>query len=1005
MARLLSIFLVLTVALGGLSATATAQSGTDAFEGGISSRRHTAWGTAEDAPADIWALAQSADGYLWLGTGSGLYRFDGMEFTPVPLGQAPNRSANITALLITPDGCLWIGYYSGGSSTMCGDAVRHYGPEQGAPGGMVFNFTQDATGQVWMATSRGLARFQDGRWNTVGPEYGYPVRRAEWVLTDQSGTLWVATGQTIVRRRSGLETFEATPLASGKNAVIVQAPDGSIWSSDLTHGTRIIAGTPIRPLDHMTALELSRRPAKRLMFSKTGVLWATDAHKGGVFSLETHAGQAKLDHFGAKDGLTSQDAVPLMEDAEANVWVGSNLGLNSFRWKNIHSVELPGAQKPTLYDWVYSQDRELIVKTREWLYSVSTAVSTKLPQALPSRSSLIERRGDSWWLLFDKTLTILEHGRERHFPLPQDRSYADVLAVAFAPSGTMFISLDGAGLFQLDAGTWTKIAFDGQAPTALNVAPEGLWAGGNKNTVALIRADGRAQYFGPLDGIKVGWIGAMARAREGIVLIGDDGIAVQSAGRFRSIPGDRFGEPTAVTGAVVDGQQALWLNSIRGVWRIPLGELYGFKDRPARSINYQQLATQDGAPGVAIQSSFLPTAWAGKDDTVWFATNGGLAWINPSSMRYNQRPPRVSVLGVSSQEGFIPALGSAALPKGTTNIDIRYTATSLSVPKRVLFRTRLIGADTEWSAASNQRQVSYANLRPGHYTFQVLAANNDGVWSQQPASFSFDIPPTFFQSKWFFITCLIASVALVLFFYFYQMRQMAHAIKIRLHERFEERDRIARELHDTLIQGFQGLVLRFDAIHRQIPMGLADVRRDMEDAISRAEEVISEGRDRVGDIRVDSGQPHDLAQALSHIQDEIALETQAHLEVQTNPPRPISSIARDEVYRIGREGILNAFRHSHATLISVQLDYRDDGLMLRVEDNGLGINPQLAKDGARPGHWGLPGMRERAKRLSATLTIVGGQGTTISLWVPASACYPKKSLLGHLLSGWLRKKR
>jgi signal transduction histidine kinase len=286
-----------------------------------------------------------------------------------------------------------------------------------------------------------------------------------------------------------------------------------------------------------------------------------------------------------------------------------------------------------------------------------------------------------------------------------------------------------------------------------------------------------------------------------------------------------------------------------------------------------------------------------------------------------------------------------------------------------------------------------------------LAANNDGVWSQQPASFSFDIPPTFFQSKWFLVTCFVASVALILCFYFYQIRQMAHAIKIRLHERFEERERIARELHDTLIQGFQGLVLRFDAIHRQIPFGLADVRRDMEDAISRAEEVISEGRDRVGDIRVDAGQPHDLAQALSHIQDEIALETQAHLEVQTSQARPISSIARDEVYRIGREGILNAFRHSHATLISVHLDYADDGLVLEVKDNGLGINPQLAKDGAKPGHWGLPGMRERAKRLGASLTISADQGTKICLRVPASACYPRRSFLAPLCPAWLRKMR
>jgi signal transduction histidine kinase len=343
------------------------------------------------------------------------------------------------------------------------------------------------------------------------------------------------------------------------------------------------------------------------------------------------------------------------------------------------------------------------------------------------------------------------------------------------------------------------------------------------------------------------------------------------------------------------------------------------------------------------------------------------------------------------------ASNGLTLPAHTDKLEIDYTALSLAIPERVLFRYKLDGVDKEWQDAGTRRQAFYTSLPPGHFRFHVIACNNDGVWNEPGASLGFFLAPAYYQTWWFTALCGLVAILILLWLIRLRIRSITHELQSRLAERLAERERIARDLHDTLLQSFQGLMLKLYTLTYVLDRPAA-ARETLEGLLEEGRQAIDEGRDAVRGMRSSTVIQNDLAHAIAMIGERLAAEKNAQNPVDfrvlvAGKPRDMHPILRDEVYRIASEATRNAFRHSGATRIDVEICYDHRQLRVRIEDNGKGINPKVLDGGGREGHYGLTGMRERAKLAGGKLTVRSrlDSGTEIELTIPASLVYAKTS--------------
>ena len=342
-------------------------------------------------------------------------------------------------------------------------------------------------------------------------------------------------------------------------------------------------------------------------------------------------------------------------------------------------------------------------------------------------------------------------------------------------------------------------------------------------------------------------------------------------------------------------------------------------------------------------------------------------------------------------DGKTQILGSPVrLSSKTANFQISYTALSLSIPERVKFRYRLDGLDDSWQDAGLRREAYFSRLRPGRYTFHVIACNGDGLWNETGAAITFDVIPTFFQTTWFALLCVLCGASIIWIAYTVRIRYVTAQIQHRVGAQMEERERIARELHDTLLQGFHGLMLRFQAIMKVLPAD-GPAREMMGDVLDRADEVLLEGRDSVRDLRESGMVAGELSAMLATAGEELSQSTSTLFSfVVVGDPRALDPVAFKETYRIVREALSNAFQHSQGTKIELELTYDDSGCSVRVRDDGIGIDSVILGAG-KIGHWGLSGMRERAQKLGAAFNIwsKAGAGTEVELTVPATVAFPQ----------------
>lgn len=941
---------------------------------------HTAWTAKDGAPSQISALAQTTDGYLWIGSARGLFRFDGAHFELYTPGEGVALpSHNSYALTATPDGGLWISFRPSGLGFLKDGRMTVYTRPEELPRSQVYVLACDGDGRVWAGTHDGLALRQGSRWIEIGADWNFTPSRVRDLFIDRDGSLWVTNASQLLVLRKGATRFEVADSLRDA-AWIAQAKDGRILINEYSHGVRTIGG-PSLPMGGN---------GENILIDRSGCLWVT-ANGEGIRRVRfpERDGEASIEVYRETDGLSSDLSWRLLEDHEGNIWAGGAKGLDRFRHSHFVAVALPPDHlKLTLAAgdggevWAASAAAMAIARVR---------ADGGVSMIATDQTASVFRAADGvlWWGgRFG--LWRVRGDRVETFPFPKELTNEWPWEIfRDDEGGGLWLGHGDFGLVHFRDGVYTRklhpSGLPDRVPSATYHDPQGrIWFGYKGNQVCVIER-GRTRCFTGADGIDVGRIRVIRGRGPYFWLGGELGLAVYRDGRFDPVlttGSERFG---TVSGIIETADGSLWLNEMRGVVRIRAEEARRVLRDPRHRIAFERLDLLDGLPGAPQMNWTNSTAIEGTDGRLWFATDNGLAWIDPLRMIRNPMPPPVSIVSLASGDRQYAARPKVAFPVGTQNLEIRYAALSLAVPERVAFRYMLEGVDEAWQDVGTRREAFYTKLHPGKYRFRVKAANNDGVWNENGAFIDLDLPPAFYQTTWFKVASLVSIVVLVLLLNTLRIRHIAARIQ-RLHdERLDERMRIAHELHDTLLQGVVSASMQLHVVDGRLPAD-SPAKGLVENVVALIHRVAEEGRQAVEGLRP-AGSHGSLEEAFARVKQEVApTHVTAFRVIVTGPARPLHPLTRDEIFRIGREALMNAFRHAGARSIEVDLEYLAARMTLRIRDDGQGIDPNVLQAG-REGHWGLAGMRERAERISARLRVSSraGAGTEVELIVPATA--------------------
>lgn len=937
---------------------------------------HRAWTAAQGAPAQIQAITQTPDGWLWLSTPTGLYRFDGVDFERRDqIGGHPLLSTIVLPLHTAPDGGLWVGYRFGGASVFKDGKAAHYGADNGFPPGAAHSFTSAPDGVLWATTARGLAwldRARD-RWVRVGPETGFDPPQAIWqVLFDRAGTQWVSTSSAVYYRRAGDTRYRIASPGNIELASLAAAPDGTVWVSNGVDANYRLSQTPPVAGAKPPKPEL---PGSGMWFDRAGTMWlASEAHVERVLADVFPDARQRLTRDQGLSGLSPQT---FFEDRDGNIWFGTATGLDRFR--RHRAAPLPGDQPIVTPGLAADADGKVWLSnfsSNAWLMDAEGRQHAALDTGFWSSAA-----GDGYRAL-GTYKGIWQDGKLIPSPPGPLRDSSTIYALARGRNGDWWASYLNYDLFRHRDGKWEqpypslpKL----RVMSLLSDSRDRLWIGYQGNRIAVVER-GRVTVMGAEHGLRIGNVLCIYERHGNLWVAGESGVARYDGQRFVPLLTADGHELRGISGIVATDGGELWLHGHDGAFRIAAGPLAAFVRDGAR-VAYELLGREEGLTGTVQPSGPFPSMVQASDGKLWLSTTSGAMLIAPGAIRRDPLAPPVEITSVSSNGRRYPAGRPLRLPLGANNLHIVFTAPGLSVPERGAFRYRLEGVDRDWQNAEGRRAAFYTNLQPGSYRFRVIAANRDGVWNTGGAALDIELPPTFVQSVWFKLLCGLALIALVALAWRWRLAQVAKLIEARQLERLSERERIARALHDTFLQQAQGTVLMMQAAMEQIPPALP-ARAAMERGIGYIERALVEGRDEVMGLRSASGGDETLAESLQCFGNGLAevLPARFRLEVR-GTPYALEAAFRDELFAIGREAIGNAFRHAGAGDIVVELDFGADALTLQVRDDGKGIPADILSEGKRRGHYGLVGMRERAARLGAQLQVANGEerGTVVRL--------------------------
>lgn len=981
----------------------------------ISQFSYQFWSEKDGAPSEIIALAQTTDGFLWIGSGSGLFRFDGVRFEEYsPPSGVKLPSHNLYSLLATADGGLWIAFRPSGLGLLKNGSLTVFTEPNEVPDSPVHCLAQDLEGRVWAGTETGLALRQGNQWNNIGADWNFPHEAVRYLYVDSDGTLWVATTRRIAFLPRGARRFELAGTIGTGVEKLAMAKDGRLW---LVDSNNEIAPAPMaghRSKDQFPAIE--GRGLGDFLFARDGALWFTDMDSGIMRISDPEKLRKRkydlhdpdLETFGKKEGFSGGLAYGLLEDREGNIWIGCSKGLIRFR-RNDVMASLQGRYVKLLLRagedgnlWVGATHEEpfLLIQGEHYRHEWAGGAGDVAVSVFRAGN------GEVWW--GGRAGIWRQRGtRFKYFPLPKP-TVPNYMYDMFSTPGDkgLWIRLGDDGFLHFERGVWNLHDWPKGVPsngtfrdgTSASYTDKSgrVWLGYSSGQV--IELDGeKVKLYSHSDGLDVGRIKVIRGFGDRIWLGGELGLSFSNNGRFQrvNVAGDQ--QLGAVSGIIATADGGLWLNEMRGIVHIEPEEVSRFIVDHTYRVMYRRFDYLDGLPGAPQMNLTDSTAAETSDGRVWFATYDGLAWIDRAHLVKNTVPPPVLIESVIANGVKYNPLSLFSLPPRTTNLQIAYTATSLSIPERVRFKYKLEGQDKEWQDAGTRREAFFTKLDPGSYEFHVIACNNDGVWNETGAVLRFKVRPAFNQTITFKVLCGLALLAAFWSLYLLRLKQATARIHQRLGARMEERERIARELHDTLLQSFQGLLLRFQAASNLLPDRPDDAKNKLDHAITQTSQAIVEGRGAVQGLRSSAKVANDLADALRTLGDELSatvtgIEAPDFEVIVEGFPRALHPVVRDEVYRIAAEALRNAFHHAESNRIEVDLHFDAIRLRMRIRDDGKGIESRLLGDGGQPGHWGIQGMRERADIIGGKLDVWSniGAGTEIELRLPAAVAYEEK---------------
>jgi len=969
---------------------------------------HRSWSAKNGLPGPVRALAQTADGYLWLGTEAGLYRFDGVRFTPYEsAGEGHLHSPAVMSLLAARDGSLWMGFGSGGVARVFEDRVSHFGPAQGVPAGGVGSLAEDQSGAIWAGGQYGLSRFGDGQWRRVGDDWDYPAPGAQAMGVDRNGTLWVATdgrafpnsgsrvrNNTILTLAREGKRFSRTGELVGMVRHIAGASDGTVWVAETSSGeVRQLTGPGA------TGRTVAVEGPSSVEFGTDGSLWI-GSYDAGLFR-QRDSRHRVLDQLQISGQVNA-----VLKDREGTLWMGTTGGLDSFSEPKLTPFSTAEGLDPDLRTalaatpdgsvWFSTFSDDVVNR-----YRSGSFVRMKLAPYSPSDSvrilAVYVNPAGQLWIGGSFKLAREDRGAFSYVDIPDLTEGSMVEALAEDNSGDLWVTLSGTGetgrILRRTAGRWTDVRARAELPpyrarVLLPDASGRMWLGFENGEVAVFEK-GSPRVYSVRDGLRSGKVLVIAQDRRGRIWVGgDSGLSLFDGNRFSTLTEENGLPGSSVSGLLEDDDGHFWLAGALGILRVPGEELVRAAQTPGERLHGQGFDAADGLPSLPRQHEPFPTAVRAADGRLWFSTYNGVASIDPRRWPTNVVPPPVVIQRVVADDRDIRPAAGLRFPAGTRRVEIEYAGLSLVAPERVRFRYKLDGYDTEWRGPVSDRSATYTNLPPGIFRFRVVASNNDGIWNERGAVLEFTLAPAFHQTRAFLMLCVVAAGGLLWAGFRWRMGRERSRLQLQFRERLDERTRIARELHDTLLQGFLSASMQLHVATERVPADSA-IRSTLERIQELMKKVIDEGRNALRALRSSDVHPEDLEEAFSRVRDEASAGNEIDFRlVGTGHPRPLLATTRDEVYRIGREALLNAFRHSGASHVEVEIEFAPKGLRVAVRDDGRGMDPQLLTSG-RDGHYGVIGMQERARRLGARLRMWSreGGGTEVELAVPARVAF------------------
>ncbi|HEY0730709.1 MAG TPA: two-component regulator propeller domain-containing protein, partial [Pyrinomonadaceae bacterium] len=883
---------------------------------------------------------------MWIGSARGLFRFDGIEFESyVPPAGVTLPAHNIYALLATSDGGLWIAFRPYGLAFLKAGQMKVFSRPEELPKSEVFCLASDSEGRIWAGTLTGLALFDGARWIEIGSDWNLTNQRIWSMFTDRDGTFWVAAGDTIAYLPRGSKSFQQINLRTVGVPQIAQGKDGRLWMTQWEKPVRTVPVNSLTTTANDTEIQVD---AYKLFFDRDGSMWMIGRLANGITRLrfpekfvkgQLARNSPELESFGALDGLTDNTTGNILEDREGNIWISSSKGLDRFSRSHLVSLNLPptyGSLTLLAGDggdiWVASTNPNPLLR-----------ISDKeiIERSVPLRVASVYRDsgGTVWWGGNGGIWKQTKDGFEffRH-PVGSSAWFWEIFPAA--DSGGLWTRLGDLGLVHFKDGSWTNTEkpkdLPEKAPSASFRDQQGrVWLGYSNGTVYLLNGQ-EVQSFSRADGIDIGKIKVIRGRGAHIWLGGETGLAIFNNGRFKTVNtvGPSLG---SVSGIVESTDGAVWLNEMRGIVCIPPDESRRLLDNSEHRVTYRLYDVLDGMPGAPQMNYTVSAAVETSDGRIWFATDNGLAWIDPARLKINDLPPPVLIKSLTTDKRTYHLTDVLELPSGTENLRINYAALSLSVPERVRFKYRLEGIDDDWRDAGTRREASFANLGPGAYRFRVIAANNDGVWNEEGAALEFTILPMFYQTNWFLALCVGAFTFLGWLGYRWRVRQVKNLLHVQFQERLAERTRIAQDLHDKLLQGFVSAKLQlFTEVH-DLPPETPKTKR-LKGIYELLGQLIEEGRNTVKDLRAsESDEFSNFEQVFLKIREEFDSAKKIDFKIAiTGTPRVLHPLIGSEMLQIGHEALINAFLHSRATAIEIEIEYGLKSLNLIVRDNGCG---------------------------------------------------------------------